>query len=306
MLDRLLGRLAGASRVQLLSFTEDERNFPGGPGEAYDYVKRGGYIRRVMGALGVTRWVVAEEFHKGRPETGYSHRGWTHWHVLADLSERGPLTPDDLRRVWRLWRDKWRIGGWDACERENRKCGSVEDAVRYIAKYMIKPGYVPKWFLDRKHCRMVAGSKALGALVSGGSRRRVVEVEREPVRRRASRTLAVAMACCRESCTVWENTCNSGGVLTRRYVGGLMVALADLVEASQDADVGWGLRALGLTVSVGPGHRPGSLQVFVELEAWSDVYSQLRSIEAYMDGTAWSSRQRRERIEQRLLALRAA
>src|SRR5688572_19809658 len=86
---------------------------------------------------GVVTWFWVLEF---QTESG---DGWPHWHLLIDLSECGGFL--DLKRCWRLWRDKWGLGGLDLSHRET---SSPEHAIMYATKYLTKtPEASPIWVL---------------------------------------------------------------------------------------------------------------------------------------------------------------
>jgi hypothetical protein len=53
----------------------------------------------------------------------------------------------DLRRIWSLWRDKWKVGGLDL--QVNRKCRNATQAVNYAISYcQHQSGVVAEWVKD--------------------------------------------------------------------------------------------------------------------------------------------------------------
>lgn len=277
---------AGGFRCpQLLTFTCDPGRFAG-PAEAFDYVTGGAFIPRLMRLLGIRVWVAVLEFHKGRAENGYAHRGWPHWHVLVDLDVRGVLTRDDLRRVWRLWRDEWQIGAWDACKRVNEKGvrGDSLHAVNYLTKYLTKADKLDKcaaWFLEGKRRRMVFASRAVGALVYRRPRRAGLRVG-ESVRQ-VARSLVLRMAECGESCKLLVHEIESGGDVRTRYVRGVGVSWHGLVEVALGGEYVEQLRALGTRVVLCEDGKPGSLlrvNVVVPAGSVDDLEAFLGKIDA--------------------------
>ncbi len=129
------------------------------PEEAHEYVMSGQFIRRLMHRLGVKTWVWVLEFQ------GKSGTGWPHWHLLVDASH-APRRGLDLQRAWRLWREKWGLGGLDVTE---KRWASPSHAVNYVTKYLVKfPGRgFPLWVLEStRRIRFFQGSRKLGPLVS--------------------------------------------------------------------------------------------------------------------------------------------
>ena len=139
---------------RFLTLTVNPSNFDS-PEHAYDYINEGSYVPRLFRLLGLPVWVKAVEMHVS---------GWPHFHCVVDAS--GVEGWIDLVRVWRLWRDSWGIGG---CDLGQAEAGiSARHAMFYITKYLMKPSSVPwpEWLLKKKRVRLIAASKAVGA-VSG-------------------------------------------------------------------------------------------------------------------------------------------
>lgn len=204
----------------MLTLTIDPKKFAS-PEAAHETVTDGGYIRRLLRLLGITTWVWVLEFHKS---------GWPHWHILVDLSERGRLTPADLRRCWHLWRDKWGLGGLDVQERDG--FASPTHAVRYVTKYLTKyprHGY-PAWFLKGSRRRVCQASRKVGRLTAGESK--PDDRDDKPTTTRAdSRPIVDRMAECGQAVSVIrERADQATGEVVREYLGEIPVSRAELVE----------------------------------------------------------------------------
>jgi len=142
-------------RPQLLTLTVKPSNFNGDPERAFRHVMDGRYISRLMGQLGVKRYVWVLELQKS---------GFPHWHLLVDA----PFGRVDYDRAWKLWgwtRDAWQIGG---VKFSDQTFDNPVHAVHYITKYIIKQpvqGY-PDWVLNcHRRIRWVGASRAIGSLV---------------------------------------------------------------------------------------------------------------------------------------------
>lgn len=152
---RFMDKAVHFQRPGLFSLTIDRAAFASPP-DAFLTVTQGGYIRRLMRLLGVKRWCWVLEFQM---KTG---DGWPHWHLVIDLPPGGI----DLARAWRLWRDKWGLGGLDLQRKPNE---SAAHALFYITKYLTKfpdSGF-PAW-VDHfpKRIRWVGASGSVGRIVS--------------------------------------------------------------------------------------------------------------------------------------------
>lgn len=167
----LLGKAHLFKAPLLLTLTVDRNGTTTGqpwdsPEAVHEFVTRKSLIPRLMRFLGIVVWFWVLEFQS---KTG---DGWPHWHLLVDVAAFGGRLPvESLRRAWRLWRDKWHVGGLDV---ERVSFSSAEHSIRYITKYLCKQpetGY-PPWVLKAtKSIRLLGGSKVVGALtpeVSGG------------------------------------------------------------------------------------------------------------------------------------------
>lgn len=233
-------------RPQLVSFTVSHEHFATAQA-AHDHVTHGRYIALAMRALGIKRWVWVLEFHKGRAENQYVHRGWPHWHVVMDVSDK-PIRPKDLQRLHRLWRDKWRMGGFKLSRK--RRVSEPLWALRYITKYLMKPGHIPGWFSAGTRRRMIQASRGVGALCFRGKPESVAS-RLTPKPRRHTRSLAQRVAECRTKVTLlnreFEEHITEGGEVVpqlRRteWKGTVNVPWDELVNAILSRQVdGFGL-----------------------------------------------------------------
>lgn len=145
------------TRPAILTFTMDPKNFSG-PEAAFEYVRRGGYLRRLMRLLGFKKAFIVMAFHPNRPE-------WVHWHVVVDMADL-PGGRFDFGRVWALWRDKWKIGGWDASWNKGKQYRDGKQAFGYAVGYcQHQSGVVAEWALRRK--RLPRAYEFCGSLRSG-------------------------------------------------------------------------------------------------------------------------------------------
>ncbi|MFG0247550.1 MAG: hypothetical protein ACF8OB_01580 [Phycisphaeraceae bacterium JB051] len=139
----------------MFTLTVDRKAF-GAPIDAFITITEGGYIRRLMRLLKVEKWAWTLELQM---KTG---EGWPHWHMIINLPPCGL----DLERAWRLWRDKWHLGGLDLQRKKNK---NAKHAMFYVTKYLTKypeDGF-PSWILHHpKRIRWVGGTRSLGPLVS--------------------------------------------------------------------------------------------------------------------------------------------
>lgn len=194
-------------RPAMLTLTVDRSGFAK-PETAHAAITKGKFIPRLLRLLGVKSWLWVLEFQTATGD------GWPHWHVLIDLSDV-PGRRIDLGRAWRLWRDRWHLGGLDLSVKSS--FADPAHAVLYVTKYLTKmPEAFPVWVLVRgKVIRFVGGCKRLGSL-TGQPARQLVEAEakdqldlpfREP---RAP--LIERMARCQMSCQVFcvEGDCRTG------------------------------------------------------------------------------------------------
>lgn len=179
----------------LFTCTIDRRRFEG-PRQAYEKVSDGRFIWRLMRELGVKRWAWALEFQQRTGE------GWPHWHLLIDLADL-PGHRLDLVKAWRLWRDKWGLGGLDLSMKDVH-LASAEHAVMYLTKYLTKfpEGGFPPWVMESHGIRFIQGCRKLGPLVSGAKPKR--KVARERGEYRARRPLLDRMGECQLRSRVYE------------------------------------------------------------------------------------------------------
>ena len=189
---------------RLLTLTVDRKRF-NSPVDAHREITGGKYVARLMRRLGIKRWVWVLEFQSasgaGWPhwhllidmadlparsaftadrKTVYGRAGCCDAHLRSKwVVLHGPVPKGkgrvwtiphylDLAKAWRLWRDEWGCGGLDL-GKDRHKSMSAAHAVNYLTKYLLKqpPGGYPVWVLkSRRRLRFVAGSAAVGALVS--------------------------------------------------------------------------------------------------------------------------------------------
>jgi hypothetical protein len=176
---RLHDRIHLFGNARLFTFTVNPGLFESAY-DAYEFVRCGKFIPRLMRYLGIVNWVCVMECHKS---------SYPHWHLLIDVSNlcgawiRGDdvsysrpvdvagwrYVPHfvDLRRVHRLWRE-WGIGEQVDLSRVRSK--NPRHCVNYITKYLTKypAGGYPDWLLGLSRVRFVSSSRSVGALVSDG------------------------------------------------------------------------------------------------------------------------------------------
>lgn len=152
---RLMQKSDQFLRPALFTLTVDRSAF-GSPLDAFLVITGDGYLRRLMRLLGVKRWAWTLELQMK------SGDGWPHWHLVIDLPPGGI----DLQRAWRLWRDKWGLGGLDLHRKTNQ---NADHALLYVTKYLTKypkEGF-PDWILNLdRRVRWVQACRALGPVVS--------------------------------------------------------------------------------------------------------------------------------------------
>ena len=161
---RLLERSGYFRRPSMLSLSVDLLGTKTGTGfttpqESHLYVSEGTYVSRLMGELGIKRYVWVLEFQQN---------GNPHWHVLFDRADL-PGGFVDYKRAWSFWRDLWKIGGVFFSEDQRRACRSVRHAIHYITKYLTKQsrnGY-PDWVWESgRNIRFVSCCRDFGRLVA--------------------------------------------------------------------------------------------------------------------------------------------
>ncbi|HEV2293806.1 MAG TPA: hypothetical protein VGR35_08110 [Tepidisphaeraceae bacterium] len=226
----------------LLTLTIDRSRFAS-PEAAHDRITEGGFIRRLMRLLGIKKWFWVLEFQT------QSGEGWPHWHFLVDLSDVGGFL--DLKRAWKLWRDRWKLGGLDLQCRitaENR-----EHAVFYVTKYLTKtPEAVPPWVLLRARAlRFLGASKAIGSLTG-----KLPAAPAEPLDpgeqmnlpfRSARTVLLYRMARCKMKATVFHF---SGDIETGqgewKWAGTIAAPVEDIIELAETGLISARVAAIGM------------------------------------------------------------
>lgn len=215
---RLLQKSGQFIRPALFTLTVDRKVF-GGPLDAFLTITGDGYIRRLMRLLGVERWLWTLELQMKSGE------GWPHWHMVIDLPAGGL----DLSRAWRLWRDKWGLGGLDLQRKDNR---NAEHALFYVTKYLTKypkEGF-PDWILhlDRR-IRWVQACRKLGPVVSDREKTTADVADddeaSESLPTHPHRPLAVRMAGCGEMIDFLETDADDPE--RYRFVGRLPRGIVD-------------------------------------------------------------------------------
>ena len=116
--------------ARLLTLTIDPKNFESGQ-QAYEKIEgEEQYIKRFLRLMGFTKAFKVLAFHKpkaSRPDAN----NWPHWHIVVDIADAGGFI--NLRRMWKLWRDKWKLGGLDL--QVKRKYRSADAAINYAISY---------------------------------------------------------------------------------------------------------------------------------------------------------------------------
>ncbi len=208
----------------MMTLTVDPKRFDS-EHAALDYVTEHHFIARLLARyLHVKSWVWVLEFHKS---------GWPHWHVVIDLSGRGPIKPHDLRKFWSIWRDKWGIGGLDISK--PGKFSSPDHAMMYITKYLTKTPEVPYpgWFLKGVRRRMFAASRSVGALINPRAMSPDDEIgtkQKKKKRRKKARTVIDLISECKAKSIVLQETIdNRTGEITTKYFTNLKISKQDLI-----------------------------------------------------------------------------
>lgn len=191
----------------MLTLTVDRSHYES-PEQAHQQITQNSYISRLMRLLGVVTWFWVLEIQTK------SGSGWPHWHLLIDLDDvNGAI---DLQRAWKLWRDKWHLGGLDLSMK--RSFADRGHAVNYVTKYLTKtPEAFPIWVIDSQRVvRFVGGCKALGSLTGQPPRERIERDEEEDPQLKLFREprtlLLVRMARCGMKSTVFgvDGNCDTG------------------------------------------------------------------------------------------------
>lgn len=218
----------------LITLTVATKAFSG-PEFAYDCVTNNGYIRRLMRNLGISVWAWFLEFHAS---------GWPHWHVIADVSERGPLTKDDLKYAHSLWGKRWGsgtdegqqlagIGGFDVVARKRFQTAS--HALNYGTKYLTSPdkSVYPEWFLKRSRIRLCQASQKVGRLTL----RENAPSNSDPdliKPRRATRPFLDRMAACGKTLHIVEEELTTEKAPKFRHMGQIRCSIDALAKMQAD------------------------------------------------------------------------
>jgi hypothetical protein len=227
---RLLDKAELFKSPRLLTLTVDRANFTT-PFDAWRHVTTKKLLPKLMRFLGIKIWAWVLEFQR---KTG---AGWPHWHILIDVADL-PGERVDLEHAWRLWRDRWKVGGVDLSRREAEFKNS-EHAVMYITKYLTKEpvGGYPVWVLkSSRTIRFVQGCRALGPLVAKPEDAAeddddTSDEEEEATGRRGRRPLLDRMSRCNLSAVAWYRRIDyQTGEQHLRRVGTLPVSPNVLVQ----------------------------------------------------------------------------
>lgn len=226
----MLGKSHLFRKPGMLSLTVDRKHFDS-PEAAHRRITEGSFIPRLMRLLGIKTWFWVLEF---QTNTG---TGWPHWHLLIDLAD-APGGRLDLDRAWRLWRDKWQLGGLNLSAKDTTK--GVEYAIMYLTKYLTKQqhAYPIGVLVAGRGTRFVQGCKAIGSLTGQPSR---PKVEAEPVDQpdlpfRLPRTpYLVRMARCGMTTNVLFTEVEplTGVVHSRKWLGTVDATPEDIVDLSE-------------------------------------------------------------------------
>lgn len=172
----------------MVTTTVDQSLFPGGPGEAFDYLKRNRCLARFVRALRKRSDDEACDADGNRLVRMHSHRffaaiewqenGWPHFHLLLDASY---VDFDEMARLWGRFRPPW-AGEAEARVRGGRPAfgsiyftkaakavrGDRKKAAKYVTKYLTKTpksGW-PEWVLERRRVRRYSTSHGFWASAS--------------------------------------------------------------------------------------------------------------------------------------------
>jgi hypothetical protein len=157
-------------KARLFTLTIDPKNFNSGL-EAFEVIERKEkYIKRLLQIIGFKKAFKVLAFHKPKASRPDGNE-WPHWHIVVDLADVDRV---DLKQVWRLWRDKWKVGGLDLQIKRTVKTASA--AVNYCISYcQHQSGVVAEWVKDMK--RAPRAFECYGALRKAVSMNGNVETE---------------------------------------------------------------------------------------------------------------------------------
>lgn len=225
---RLLEKHGLFTTPAMLTLTVDRKNFES-PSAAHQQINEFGLIRRLMRFLNIQTWMWILEFQKR------SGSGWPHWHILIDLANQ-PGRQLDLSRAWRLWRDKWGVGGLDL--RLSRKFEQVAHAINYATKYLMKQPSVgfPLWVLEStKRIRLCGSAQSMGPLIARPGVKALAgedeETEREAVK---PRPLIERMSeCGARSTAFFEREDPETGEVKKTYLGSLTASPSRLLALAK-------------------------------------------------------------------------
>lgn len=280
-------------KPRLFTLTVDPKKFSSGQA-AYEYIERDGqYIKRFMRVMGFKKGFKVLAFHKPKESRPDAHN-WPHWHIVVDLADCGGFA--DLKRGWRLWRDKWGLGGFDLGGK-NRRVRTALQAVKYCVSYCQRQsGIVADWVMDSERAPRgyelygdlrlaVRGCPPSSFVDSGASEecRGSHDIEGSLKRKNT----VVSYVGCR------INKCSSGSVVMLRtsygledryeYIGELPYSPGQVAFASKMGYV----PSVRRSVHVSPDEMTESLRVSIPLARYDDVgveFEYFKSLMAQVDG----------------------
>lgn len=290
--DRVKPHLAMFHRPRLLTLTINRKHFPSGEA-AFEYIKANGLIRRLLRLMGFRKGLSVLSFHPKAQE-------WPHWHILIDVADVGFV---ELKRMWRLWRDKWGVGGFDL--QVKRRRGDALQAARYALRYCQHQAGTQVEWVERR-TRLPRAFEAYGELRSAMRPRSPLNLDdmpgvdagehapREPVetscpmpeapasperavRRRVVRTVAERLTDCRKGAVVLRRRTWRGCDPSYTFIGQLPItperlALADKLGEVRTVTLARHVRELvnGATVL--------DISVPIHDEKAKDLYGRLLSM----------------------------
>lgn len=239
-------------RPRLLTLTIDRKHFPSGEA-AFEYIKANGLIRRLLRLMGFKKGLSVLSFHPKAPE-------WPHWHILIDVADVGFV---ELKRIWRLWRDKWGVGGFDLQVKRQR--GDALQAARYALRYCQHQAGTQVEWVERR-TRLPRAFEAYGDLRASMRPRPALNLDDLPgaptddaapdrstastdppadmvapapecAKRRTLRTVAERLMDCRKSAIVLRRRTWAGGTPMYSFIGHLPITPERLALADKLGEV---------------------------------------------------------------------
>lgn len=276
---RIMPHLGMFERARLLTLTVDRKHFRFG-WEAYDAIRP--KLRTFLRLFEFRKGFAVMAFHPKGPE-------WPHWHILVDLADCGPRV--DLKRMWRIWRDKWGFGGLDLDVKPREE--SSRAAARYALSYcQHQAGVIPPWVMlgSRTPRAFEAFGELRAALRKNVPETPTGEPSEEPSDsdseaspktseaspKRPSRSVGDRLKDCGKGATVMLRRCFPGGGVSRLFLGRLPTRAIRLVLAEMEGKLpavnlrhaprtlSNGAEIVDVTVPLGPHDDPR--QIFERIE----------------------------------------